>query len=119
MLALGAIGLFLPILPTTPFVLVAAACFAGTPALHAHVLKIPFVNAYITNYKTGAGLPRKTVAISLSFLWVTLTASALVSRKLWLALLLAAIGTAVTIHIVIMSRPRARCKEKPAVEGCM
>ncbi|GHU70470.1 hypothetical protein AGMMS49992_02850 [Clostridia bacterium] len=108
MLGLGTIGIFLPILPTTPFVLVAAACFAGTPALHSRVTKIPFVNEYITNYRTGAGLPRRTVAVSLSFLWVTLIVSALLSRKLWIVLLLAVVGVAVTVHIVMTARPRAK-----------
>jgi uncharacterized membrane protein YbaN (DUF454 family) len=111
LLGLGAIGIFLPILPTTPFVLVAAACFSGTPALRSRVMKIPFIKEYIMSYKAGAGLSNQTVAVSLSFLWVVLAASALLSRKPWLAWLLFGIGVAVTIHIAAMSKPKALRKK--------
>ena len=108
MLALGAIGLFLPIWPTTPFVLVASICFASTPALHSRIMKIPFVSEYIKNYKDRSGISGKTVAVSLIFLWSMLLISALNIKELWIILLLVLIGSAVTIHIVWIAKPRKR-----------
>ena len=111
MLALGLIGIFLPIWPTTPFILVASGCFASVPALYSRILKIPFVNEYIKNYKDRRGVSRKTVAVSLIFLWVMLLIPALRTDKLWLMCLLALIGIAVTIHILLISRPGKRGRD--------
>ena len=106
MLVLGAVGIVVPIFPTTPFVIVAAACFSSTPTLYIRVMKIPFISEYITNYKTNTGLSRKTVTVSLVFLWVMLMVSAIAVKNLIVILCLAIIGIAVTAHIVMMSKPR-------------
>ena len=106
MLTIGAIGLFLPIWPTIPFILVASGCFASTPVLHTQIMKIPFVNEYIRNYKDRKGISGKTIAVSLIFLWVMLIASVLHIGKLWIMCLLALVGIAVTIHIIWIARPR-------------
>ena len=108
MLAVGTIGLFLPVWPTTPFVLVASGCFASTPAIHSRIMKIPFVNEYIKNYKDRKGISGKTVAVSLTFLWGMIIVSALHIGKLWIMCLLALIGIAVTIHIIWIARPGKR-----------
>jgi uncharacterized membrane protein YbaN (DUF454 family) len=117
LIGLGALGVFLPILPTTPFVLAAAGCFAGNPAIYAHVMKIPFVSEYISSYKSGNAVPRRTITISLLFLWLMLVAGALSSRKLWLTLLLAAIGAAVTVHLQSLANPRVRRNVKSAEQS--
>jgi uncharacterized membrane protein YbaN (DUF454 family) len=106
MLGMGAVGLVLPIWPTTPFVLLAAGCFASTPRLYARMLKIPFFNEYIRNYRERKGLRPRTVAISLVFLWSMLLVSALHIRALWAAVLLGLVGAAVTVHIVWIARAR-------------
>lgn len=106
LLGLGAVGVVLPVLPTTPFVLAAAGCFAATPKLHAWVMKIPFVREYLQNYYEKTGLRKRTVAISLIFLWGMLLISALHIRTFWIVGVLAAVGTAVTVHILIVARKR-------------
>jgi len=108
MLTLGGIGLFLPVWPTTPFVLVASGCFASTPALDSRIKKIPFVNEYIKNYKDRIGISRKTVIVSLIFLWVMLSIGALHSGKTWVMCLLALVGISVTIHIAWISKPKKK-----------
>lgn len=107
LLALGAVGLFLPVLPTTPFVLASATCLTCNPALRGRVLKIPFFKEYIDNHYSRNGLPRKTVIRSLLFLWSALAISALWVGSAWMAVLLAAIGAAVTAHILHIARPRS------------
>lgn len=105
-LLLGAIGVFLPVLPTTPFVIVGTGCLAGTPKLQAKILRIPFFREYIENYKERKGLPRRTVVKSLSFLWGMLILSMILTGKLWLLLLLTFIGVCVTVHILLIAKPK-------------
>ena len=99
-------GVVLPVWPTTPFVLAAAACFASNPKLHAKVMKLPFFSEYIRNYHDKKGLPPKTVAVSLIFLWGMLLLSILHIRTPLAAILLSLIGVAVTIHILWIARSR-------------
>jgi uncharacterized membrane protein YbaN (DUF454 family) len=106
LLVLGGIGIFLPILPTTPFVLAAAACFSGNAKLTAWLRKSRFFSDYITNYKERTGLRKSTVLISLVFLWVMLGISILHIQSLWAYVLLPVIGIAVTVHILFMSLPK-------------
>lgn len=105
-LALGFVGLFVPVLPTTPFLLAAASCLASSPRIHAHMMRIPFVHEYLSRYREGAGLSRRTVCVSLCFLWSTLFASILLLPKGWLTWLLPCIGVAVTAHILWIAKPR-------------
>jgi uncharacterized membrane protein YbaN (DUF454 family) len=108
LLAVGAVGVVVPILPTTPFVIAAAGCFAAVPSLHRRVMKIPLVSEYVRNHEQGTGIPRRTVAISLAFLWTTLAVSAFAVHKAWVIGILAAVGIAVTIHILCVAKPRKK-----------
>ncbi len=105
-LALGLIGVFLPILPTTPFVLLGAACLTGTPKLRKRILRITFFREYLENYQKGNGLPRSTVIKSLVFLWGMLLVSMFLIGRLWLTLLLIVVGICVTIHILWIAKPK-------------
>lgn len=111
-LGLGAIGLLLPVWPTTPFVLLSFACFSSSPRLRAYIMKLSFFREHIENYESRTGLSQKTVRISLIWLWAMLLLSVLLTRKLQLALLLFLIGTAVTTHILWMARAKCDKKEK-------
>lgn len=72
-LVLGAIGIILPILPTTPFLLAAAACYyKSSSRMHKWLLNNKWFGEYIRNYKEGKGIPRKTKATALIVLWVTI-----------------------------------------------
>lgn len=116
-LLLGAIGVFLPILPTTPFVIVGTGCLVGTPKLQARILRIPFFREYIENYKERKGLPRRTVAKSLFFLWGMLILSMILTGKPWLLLLLTFIGICVTAHILLIARPKPKITVKRNAEA--
>ncbi len=104
--ALGFIGIFLPVWPTTPFVLAGAACLTGTPKLRARILRISFFREYIENYESRQGLSRKTVIKSLTFLWAMLIFSMVRMNRLPLTLLLTLIGICVTAHILWIARPK-------------
>ncbi len=102
-LALGAIGVFLPILPTTPFLLLSAACYMrSSQRMHKWLLENRWFGEYIKNYKEGRGIPFKTKIVALTFLWAGIIYSAFIALDEILiaqvALLLIAVG--VSIHLI-------------------
>ena len=113
LLLLGAIGAFLPVLPTVPFVLAASACFSANPKCRTWLHKSAFFREYIDNYRHRAGLKRSTLAISLTFLWTALLLSMFAISQLWGFVLLSCVGIAVTIHLLCIARPKKRRDHKP------
>lgn len=111
-LGLGAIGLILPVWPTTPFVLAAVACFSSSPRIRAQIMRISFFREHIENYEKRTGLSHKTLWISLCWLWGMMLLSMILIHTLWITLLLLLIGVAVTSHILLMARAKAGKKEK-------
>lgn len=106
LLGIGAVGAVIPVLPTTPFVITASVCFAGNPRMREWLMRNRFFAEYINNYRQHTGLRRRTVILSLSTLWVTLSISMLAVARLWATLLLSGIGIAVTVHILWIANPR-------------
>ena len=100
-LVLGAIGIVLPVLPTTPFLLLALACYLRSSERMTHwILNNKYFGKYIRNYRAGKGIPLKTKLIAITTLWLTITISAYIIFNLWVALVLYIIAVAVTIHLV-------------------
>lgn len=103
--ALALLGILLPVLPTTPFLLLAAWCFARSSArLHSWLHENRLFGAYLRRYSNGEGLPLQTKATTISLLWLTLGASAAWAwpQRPWLAAALLLIGAAVTAHIALI-----------------
>ena len=72
-LILGAIGIVLPILPTTPFLLASAACYyKSSSRMHQWLINNKWFGEYIRNYQEGRGIPKKTKITALIILWVTI-----------------------------------------------
>ncbi len=103
-LFLGIIGIFLPVLPTTPFVLLTAACWArASPRFHNWLKQHPYFGPIITNWETRRAIPRhaKYLAWSMMFiscavlfwrfpeqLWIGVSGSAIcLASGLWMATL--------------------------------
>lgn len=102
-LALGIIGIFLPLLPTTPFLLLSAVLFAkSSTRLYNWLLNHKIFGKYIRDYRVEKSMPLKIKMTTLVMLWGTILFSifAVVNEKWWLQLLLATIATGVTIHIL-------------------
>ena len=102
-LALGAIGIFLPILPTTPFLLLSAACYLrSSERMHKWLLGNRWFGEYIRNYQEGRGIPLKTKIVAMAFLWGAIIYSAFFALDEILiaqvALLLIALG--VSVHLI-------------------
>lgn len=101
-LVLGIIGIFLPILPTTPFLLLSAACYIrGSNRLYNWLIQNRVFGKYIKNYREGKGIPLKTKVWALVFLWGTISSSIIFFIPLLLVkVLLFLIAVGVTIHIL-------------------
>jgi uncharacterized membrane protein YbaN (DUF454 family) len=103
LLGIGAVGLVIPILPTTPFVLCAAGCFsASSPRLYRKLENTRYFGEYIRNYKSKSGVTKRTKRVSLIFLWGMLALSAALARRPGMWIVLAAVGTGVTVHILCL-----------------
>lgn len=105
-LGLGAVGVLLPLWPTTPFVLLSVACFSSTPRIKAKIMKFSFFREHIENYEHKKGLSRKTFLLSMLWLWGMLLVSMIAINTLWVIVLLSFIGVAVTLHLVCIAKSR-------------
>lgn len=99
-LGLGVIGVFLPILPTTPFLLLTSFCFLrSSKRLYNWLINHRIFGLFIYNYLTYKAATRNTKIGTLIFLWVSLFISSLFISQISIKLLLLAVGIGVTIHI--------------------
>lgn len=99
---LGVIGIFLPLLPTTPFLLVGAYCyFEGSPKLYTWLLSNRYLGEYIRNFREHKSIPLGTKIFALSTLWLTVGYCILFLIPLMLVkILLFIIASAVTRHLL-------------------
>ncbi|NIT36126.1 MAG: DUF454 family protein [candidate division Zixibacteria bacterium] len=106
---LGVAGIVLPLLPTTPFLLLAAACFArSSERFYRWLLGNRWFGAYVKNYREGRGVPAKVKIFSTALLWVVILSSAAFAvSNLIVRVVLIAVAVGVTVHIVFI-RPKKR-----------
>lgn len=99
--AMGVVGMFLPVLPTTPFLLLAAACYArSSRRFHDRLTTNRWCGAYIRNYREKRGMSRRHKSLTLLLLWLTIGLSAVFGVSLWWArIALLGIAMAVTVHL--------------------
>jgi hypothetical protein len=100
-LFLGTLGIFVPLLPTTPLVLLAAFCFSrSNKRLEAWLEGNRVFGPFIVNYRTKQGISRLHKAGTLLFLWAGLVTSAWLVSSFFLYIVLAAVGAGVSVHIL-------------------
>lgn len=101
---LGVIGIFLPLLPTTPFLLLAASCFAkSSKRFHDWLMNQPQLGPYIHLYLDGKGIPLRAKAYILILMWFTISTSALFFvNPLPLKIMLFGIASCVSVFILRM-----------------
>ncbi|MBI4292105.1 MAG: YbaN family protein [Betaproteobacteria bacterium] len=106
-LILGIAGIFLPLLPATPFLLLASACYLrGSERLHRWLLSHGKLGAYIRAFEEGKGIPRRAKIVTLAMLWTSMSVSIWWVAHPWVQAALLAIALAVTVWIARM--PTAR-----------
>jgi len=103
-LGIGAIGIFLPLLPTTPFILLAAACYCkGSKSLNEWLLNNRLFGSFIRNYMERKGISVRSKIFAISFLWATISYTALFAVNLFIAqIILFIIAVAVSTHIITL-----------------
>ena len=98
---LAILGAFLPLLPTTPFVLLASACLArSSPRLHARLRSSRLLGTLLTDYETGRGVPMRAKLIALALMWASMAWTMSMFTRYWVIGMLAAIGLAVSVVIL-------------------
>jgi len=114
---LAILGIFLPLLPTTPFLLLASACFVrGSERLHRWLRHNPLFGEYLRNIEDKKGMPLKGKVMTLMLLWGSLGYAMYSVAPLGLKLLLAAIGIGVTTLILRMKTLRSTAPERDRPE---
>lgn len=103
-MSIGVIGIFLPILPTTIFLILASYCFVkSSPKANEWLRNHKILGAYLKNYQDKSGLTVKAKVFNLIFLWLMIFTSAyFFTEELFIRLLLVTIAIGVTIHILLI-----------------
>lgn len=98
---IGILGIFLPVLPTTPFLLIAAALFArSSEKFYCMITTNRWFGKYIKDYNTGKGIRLKIKIYAISILWISIIISVIILKFLVLKLSLVIIALLATIYII-------------------
>lgn len=117
--ALGAIGIVLPLLPTTPFLLLAAACFVrSSDRLYTWLTSHRVFGSYIRNYREHRGMTTKARILTLIVLWAGVGYAAIVVARSWiLRLVLLGIAVSVTIYLMRLRTVSGQAPRDRAATG--
>lgn len=102
-LGLGIAGIFLPLLPTTPFLLLAAALWMrSSPRLYAWLLSHKRLGPYIRNFRENRAIPLRAKIVSLTLMWTLMLVCifTLLDRWWWAQVAMLAVAGGVTWHIL-------------------
>ena len=101
-MALGVIGIFLPLLPTTPFLLLAAALyFRSSEKLYQWLIQQKHLGSYIRNFREYRAIPLRAKIISVSMVWITLIYCTItISEQIWVKSLFIILAIGITWHIL-------------------
>ena len=115
-LILGIIGIFLPLLPTTPFLLAAAYCYArSSKKLYYFLMHNSWFSEYLRNYKEGKGITLYHKIATLFLLWLAIGFSMIfVVSSIWIRIVLLVIALAVTVHVVLIKTFKNKAVKKKA-----
>ncbi len=113
--AMGILGMFVPVLPTTPFLLLAAYCYArSSNRFYQWLITNRWCGEYIRNYREGKGIPLKQKILTIVLLWLTIGNTVIfVTSQWWLRFILIGIAIGVTIHLIRIKtfRPAAPSRQ--------
>jgi len=103
---LGVIGIFVPILPTTPFLLLAAACYMrSSERSYQWLINNRIFGAYIRNYIEGRGMPIRVKIFTILLLWLTIGLSITFGvQNIVVRIVLICLAIGVTVHICLIKK---------------
>lgn len=101
-LILGVLGIFLPVLPTTPFLLLTATLyFKASDKMYNWLLNQKYLGEYIKHFREHRAIPLKAKIVAIGMLWLSLLYCAIfIAPYIWLSILFIVLAIAVTIHIL-------------------
>lgn len=113
---LGVLGIFLPLMPTTVFLLLAAYCYSrSSEKFHTWLLRNRLFGKYLSNYKAGKGISMRQKVTTTLFLWASIGFSIwMIGGGFWLSLLLVLIAAAITLHLVLLKTYRPETQGESA-----
>ena len=107
----GIIGIFLPLLPTTPLVLLAAWCFSrSSDRFHSWLINHKFFGPIVRDWQSSDGIPRRARNRAILFMWSGMLISILLVSRFWATIGLVCIGLCVSVYLLRMplrSEPNA------------
>ena len=106
-LGLAVLGIFLPLLPTTPFLLLASACYVrSSERLHRRLMGNRVLGGYIRNFQERRGIPLRAKVTTVALLWLPLAYSVYRLDLPWLEALLVLMGAVWSVLIFRMKTLR-------------
>ncbi len=112
-LLLGIVGIVIPLLPTTPFLLLASACFMrSSDKMNSWLMRHRVFGNYILAYQKFGAVSGRAKAVSLFFLWVFILYSILfIVSLLWIRIILLLIAIVVSMHLIKLKTLTSEMKE--------
>jgi len=106
---LGVLGMFLPLMPTTVFLLLAAYCYShSSERFHNWLMTNRLFGKYISDYQSGKGISVRQKASTITLLWASIGTSIwMLAATWWVNLLLLAVAIGVTLHLLWIKTYRA------------
>lgn len=101
-ITLGVVGIVVPLLPTTPLILLGAACYVkASDELYQKLIKNKWLGGYIKDFREKNGITLKNKVLSLSLMWISITGTTLFfDLHFWLAAVLIVIAVTVSAYIL-------------------
>lgn len=107
--ALGVIGIFLPVLPTTPFLLLAAACFMrSSKRFYLWLVNHRQLGPWIIDYLEGQGIPLKGKVYAIGLMWLSISLSCYLVPLFWARAFMLTSAVVVSVYIL-----RQKTRTKP------
>ncbi len=104
--ALGVIGILVPLLPTTPFLLLAAFCFdRGSPKLHNWLVSHAHLGPIINDWHNHGAVPTNAKAVAVIFMATALAIGVYFNLPLYVLAIQAVIFSAVSIFLLTRPSP--------------
>lgn len=99
--ALGVLGIFLPVLPTTPFLLLAAACFMrSSRRFYLWLVEHPRLGPWIRDYLSGEGIPRRAKGYAIALMWLSIAISCWLVPLIWARAFMLISAVLVSLYIL-------------------
>ena len=101
-IAVGVVGIFVPLLPTVPFLLLAAACFTrSSKRFHSWLLEHSHLGPLVRDYLISGGIPLRAKRVAIGMVWVSFPVSVfLFAQAVWLKIVLLSIASVITLYLM-------------------